>query len=114
MAITALKKVSTSWYIPEQEKDSDNPTRFLLRPLTPSQREECMEISYAGLRIQPAQYKKVLAFGLAGWENFIDDSGVNVEFTRNNFDLIPGSLRIELALEILMRSNLGDDEIKNS
>ena len=112
--ITALKKVSSSWYVPEQEKGIDNPTKFLLRPLTPSQREECMEIGTNGLSIQPSQYKKVLSFGLVGWENFVDESGVDVSFNRGNFDLIPGTLRIELALEILMRSSLGEDETKNS
>lgn len=112
--ITALKKVSASWYVPEQEKESDKPTRFLLKPLTPSQREECMEVGKNGLSIQPYQYKKVLSFGLTGWENFIDESGVDLGFNKSNFELIPGTLRIELALEILVRSSLGDDEIKNS
>lgn len=114
MAISALKKVSPVWYTPDSEKDSDAPARFRLQPLLPSQREQCMSYtSEAGFHIPPKQYQAVLGYGVVDWENISDEDGQKLRCSPGNLDRLPGTLRMELAMELLMMSQLTEADAKN-
>lgn len=114
MAIKALSKVAPDWYTPESEKNSNSPTRFMLRPLTPPEKESVMEFSSNNFVIPPHNFGKVLAMGLQDWENFNDDQGQKIKCSIANHPRLPGDIRMELANEILIRSNISEDEEKNS
>ena len=114
MAITALCKVNPFWFTPESEKEEDKPTRFRLKPLTPAEYEACMQITDGGaLQIPPSSYDTVLRYGLIDWENFPDQDGAALKFSRANFSRIPSVNRIEIAGEILAASMLTEEEAKN-
>jgi hypothetical protein len=114
MAITALSKVNPFWYIPESEREEQRPTRFRLKPLTPSEKESCMEINRDGKLCLPVSaYDRILRIGTVDWENFPDERGVALTFSLSNIDRIPEITRLELAGAILSGSQISEDEAKN-
>lgn len=127
MAIRALSKVTPEWYVPEEEYDikkkrgkevdrkpKEGATRFHLRPLTPPEKEKATEFNGIQFVIPVRNYDMVLRMGVVDWENFIDTNGKPLKFSVHNIQLIPSSLRLELAGEILLRSQLMENEAKNS
>ena len=59
------------------------------------------------------QERRALEMGLVGWENFVDEAGKPIAFSRENFDYIPAKYRTELAMEIRGEAELTEDEVKN-
>ncbi len=116
MSINALTKIAPTWYTPESEKDSDDPTRFKIRPLTPPERESVTELDDDGsFNIPPKNFGQVLRLGVVDWENFNDaETGKPIKFSYTNHWRIPWEIRLELAGQILISSQLSGDEEKNS
>ena len=113
MTIKALSKLAPEYYTPESEKESANPTRFKLRPLTPAEKESVTVYENGQFQIPPRNYGQVLRMGLVDWDNFLDNRDKPVKCTFVNHDRIPSEIRLELAGEILTRSNIDEDEEKN-
>lgn len=113
MPITALNKVSPSWYTPESEKKEKKPTRFKLKPLTPPEMESIYTATEMGLGIPPANYGQVLKMGIVDWENFLDENGRDIKCKWTEHHRIPGDLRFELAMEVIDRSQISGDESGN-
>ncbi len=117
--LKALKKIAPDWYTPnsqkkkKNQKKEDNPARFKIRPLTPPERESLMESDGVFYVIRPVRYADVLRMAVSDWENFIDEDGKPVEHKATEHWRIPGPDRIDVALEILNRSRLLDEEAKN-
>lgn len=111
--IKGLKKVAPVWYTPEAEKDEDNPTRFKLRPLTPSESEACMNAKPGELVFPPSVRSKIIQHGLVDWENVPDGNGGLIECIPMNYDEISIELRGELSGEIISMSILSEEERKN-
>lgn len=112
--IHGLKKVAAVWYIPESEKDEACPTRFKLRPLTPPQLESCLVVSaQGGFSFPPSKYNEILRYGLVEWEHFTDDMDAEIECHSRNHDRVPMNFRMELAGELLVMSQLTEDDRKN-
>ena len=117
MEITAISKLTTADYIPENDKESSEPTAFKLKPLNGMQYMEVIaelktdengEASLTGKGLGLA-----IKFGLAGWDNFCDEDGKNLKFNRLNIVKIPPIILTELAGEIINRSEVGAEERKN-
>ena len=114
MALTALSKVAPEWYTPESEKEEEQPARFRLQPLTPPQLEEVFEPDATGnIAIPLRNYGRVLRYGLTDWEQVSDANGKPLKCTPFNHTRIPTSLRIDLAGEILARSQVSEEDKKN-
>lgn len=114
MAMTALRKVAPSWYTPEGERGSDDPTRFKLRPMTPPELESVFEQTSAGIGVPPKNYAMVLKSGITDYDSFMDENGKPLKCSPVNHSRIPSEVRFELAVEILNMSQLDEDESGNS
>jgi len=106
-----------------EEREIDNPTVFVLRPLTLRARSEIEDLMRGDFKDVPmGTWKvKVLKAGLAGWRNLRDAGGREVAcvFDRNGIPQddtlarLPSQVQMELALEIFSRSALSDADRKN-
>jgi len=105
MAITICEKLVTDWYTPESEKDEAEPTRFRIKPMNGSQALQVLNTENLQL---------ALTFGLIDWENVKNANGEQVEFKKPRISMLHANLLSEIANEIVSRSNLTGDEIKNS
>jgi len=111
--LKALKKVAPEWYTPVSQEKEEKPARFKIRPLTPPERESLLESDGIFFVIRPAKYADILRMGITDWENMVDENEQPVEHKTIEHSRIPGPIRIDLALEILNRSRLQDEETKN-
>lgn len=118
--LKALKHLVAEHYVPLSERDSETPTRFLLRPLDGIER---LDVTYyrdemGNLSLSSSAARAALKHGLQGWENFLDDAGSPVMYIPGDRDAnlkrLPAELVAELATEIFVRSVLTEDERKNS
>lgn len=113
---TAKRKTSFEpyWYILEDEREDENPTRWYIHPLTPSQTEQLTTFTEHGqLGFQMKSYEQALSFGLKDWDNLKDEDGDPIKFSRKNLMLIDKLDRCMLALEIYNGRKLEDTERKN-
>lgn len=112
--IRGIKKVAPTWYTPIAEEDEEMPTRFKLRPLTPPQLESCLVTSGSGgFSFPPSKYSEILRYGLVEWDGFTDEDDVVIECHPRNHHRIPMRIRMELAGELLVMSQLTEDDQKN-
>lgn len=120
-------------YIPkcDRELPAERQTAFLLRPMkakdAAKMQDGAAEIDLARdqkdstLRLRSGtQELEVLRLGLAGWENFKDANGAEVEYRENNgnprpevLDRIPAKIRRELAEAIIEGGTLSESAGKN-
>lgn len=104
----AFVPVSPYWYTPEKET-GDNPTRFMLKPLTQEQVEQVSDVTFdKGFHVPVRNYSRVLRFGVIDWENF------EGKFSIEGLDKLPPSARFDLALELITKSFVGEEDLKNS
>lgn len=105
-------------YVPMDQRDQADPARFKLRPLTERQWLQVMFMHGIGeggeVKLTPLQVESALEHGLLGWDGITDQDGKPVKFSRMNAERLPAGLRVELAGEIINRSQLGEDGAKNS
>ncbi len=115
MSITALKKIVPDWFTPSSEKDGDDPTKFKIRALTSPQLEDVFEfVQGQGLGVPPRNYSRVLKHGLVDWtDNFCDENDKKLKSNFTNHDRIPFGIRSELVGEIIVRSQLDEDDSGN-
>jgi hypothetical protein len=64
--------------------------------------------------LKPDQIDLALKYGLVGWNRFEDAKGNAVEFSAKAMRQIAGPDRIELAMEIINLSHIGEEARKNS
>lgn len=117
MTITALSGLVEQEYIPEDDKDSENPTVFRLKPLNGMQYMEVMsEVKRVGdfLRVSGDGLKLAIKYGLVGWKDFYDENGKDVKFNPHTVLRVPSDVLAELADKIISISRLEGTEIKNS
>ena len=58
-------------------------------------------------------HKLFMDYGLVGWENFLDDEGMAIEFSSANKDRIPKEIRDELAAKVSSLTSLSASQRKN-
>lgn len=112
-------------YILKEERGTESPTVFRLRPLTRRERDELGDM--LGLQLDKTTYPggsfttKLVRGGLVGWRDFRDAAGADVPFattpdgkpTDETLERIPMDAYVELANEIFRQSNLSAGERKN-
>jgi len=115
MAIAKSKtKLQPYWYTMESEREQENPTRWYIQPLKPAQRELLTTFdSHRNLGFHMHSYNQALLFSLIDWQNFNDEDGDPVIFSKENFELMDEVDRTYLALEIYNGSYLKEQERKN-
>jgi len=117
MAIVAQAKVLESDYIIESDRDSETPTIFKLKPMDGQQYMGVMaeaNMDQDGMMtFSERTMKNTLRYGLVGWNNFPDEEGKEVKFSRHNFGRIPVTELTELFSEIIRISSISEDESKN-
>ena len=111
--ITALSGIVEEWFIPDAEKDEEKPTRFKIKPMTPSQRESVMEMMGDDIGIPVKNYGQVLKMSIVDWENFSDDRGSPVKCSWTNHDKIPLGVRMEIAAHAIISSMVSEEQEKN-
>lgn len=117
MAIKPIENLTPTWFTPESEKDAEKPTRFLLRPLNGEELDQVMHgasFKDGGMSLTPDGIRAALRFGIKDWENFEESSGRAVKCSFPNHAKLPWSVRLMLAIEIINRSQLTEEEEKNS
>jgi hypothetical protein len=136
MAVRGLTMSSTKTHVYSGDADAGTPneTKFILKPIDVFIQTAVFD---AGLNLsdETANTFKVyrmnlesVRFGLAGWENFIDEKGNQVEFKTSDIlvtgkrysavdpdllRLLPFAVISELAREIRNLSKVTEDEAKN-
>ncbi|QPJ61701.1 MAG: hypothetical protein G3M70_07300 [Candidatus Nitronauta litoralis] len=120
-------------YVPECDRNlpTEDQTIFLLKPLSAkdaaSMQDNVTQTKLGGndgdtvmLMQSGTQALNALKKGLAGWENFKDAHGKEIEFRHNNgaprpemFDLIPAKVRQELANVIIEGCDISGETEKN-
>lgn len=117
MAIIAQAKITEHEYIIEDDRDSDNPTKFRLQPMDGQQYMGVMAEANMDddgmMSFSETTMKKTLKYGLIGWSNFVDEDGKDVKFSRNTVGRVPVTVLTELFSEIIRMSSVSDDETKN-
>ena len=112
---TARKVLTPSW-------ETIDGTDWLLKPLTGLEMEEVREgISInddGSVTVNSKGCRAALYHGLKGWRNFPDEEGEEVPFSASaqlqNLERIPFELVQTLAMSILARSYVGDEDTKKS
>lgn len=116
--ITVKKKLGTSWYTPESEKDSEQPAKFKLRELNREQLDDAMNgatiLENGAIRLSPAGTRAALKAGLEDWEGITDEDGQSLKCSFVNHRYLPWAIGQELAAEILTKSMLSEEDEKNS
>ncbi len=122
MAITAVDPVTPQPYVTNADKDDPNPTRFLLRGLTSREKINLLtridiDPATGNAKMNGSILDDILAAALTGWENFKDGAGHEVAYDRKNrsanLDRLPPEVLNELAMEIMRRSGIVEDDKKN-
>jgi hypothetical protein len=117
MAIKAIDILAPSWYTPKSEAESENPTRFEIKPLDALEYAEVYGHTATRddgtILFTREGFYAALRFGVVNWENFADSKGQPIDFAKTNFRRIPMPLIQELVSEILDRSELGVQDQKN-
>jgi len=117
MAITVNKKLGSTWYTPDSEKESEEPAKFKIKQLNGEQLDDALNgavMSEGGrLRLSPSGVRAALKAGIEDWEG-INDGGDKLKCTHVNHRFLPWSLRQELAGEIINQSMLSEEDEKNS
>jgi len=112
----AVKKIAPSWYVLEDERDDEQPTRFKVQPLSSIQylelTSEAEEDKQGDMSLTGRGLIMAAKYGLVGWENFYDERGKPVKFSPHNIAMVPPLALAELAGEILTISSPDDAEKK--
>lgn len=118
MAITVKKKLGSSWYTPDSEKECEEPAKFKLKDLNREQLDDAMNgatmLDNGSIRLSPSGTRSALKAGIEDWEAISDEDGGNLKPTFVNHRYLPWAIGQELAAEILKRSMLGEEDEKNS
>lgn len=113
MAIKPLQGITPEWFTPKSEEDSENPTRFRIKPLNSEQLDYVMEGAAMGqngdvVDISARGKTYALRHGLLEWENF------DCKFSHANFSKLPWPVRTEIAWKIVEISFMPEEAAKNS
>lgn len=112
-------------YVLVDDRGTDSPTTFRLRPLRLLERIEVENIISESVGAKAYKYGtvnlKLLRAGLVGWTAMKDARGVNVPFVADPdgtvrddaLERLPSTVCMELANEILTRSTMSADDRKN-
>lgn len=104
-------------YVAESDrKAKPDVTHFSLRVLNAPEFQEVNDMMLEGGAKSIGWVNKALEYGLCGWSNLGDGKGGEVKFAGDKMGCIskiPGLVRMELANEIAMRSQLNEDQEKN-
>jgi len=121
----ALSPRETWEYVLQEERGTETPTRFVLRPLTLRERNEAEDILGASMAVKGYAYgsfnTKVLRAGLAGWHDLKDGNGAEVRYgvdrdgkvREDLLERLPSAVCMELANEIMTRSTVSSADRKN-
>lgn len=111
-------------YVLLEERSSENPTVFRLRPLSLRDRNAAYDLS-GRFSEQNVPYgtwaTTVVRGGLAGWKNLGDGKGGEVRFAVDRggkvreelLEVLPMPVCLELASEIITHSQITEDDRKN-
>jgi len=118
MASVTINKLSLRDYILPSQADDTNPTRYKIRPMNGMEHMDVLSITdldeNGHMRYKGPALKKVINYGLKGWENLLNSDGEEVKFSPAEINnLSPIDLHY-IATEIINISELTGDERKNS
>lgn len=117
MAIIARGKITEVIFITENDRESEDPTKFTLKPMDGVQYMGVMaegNIDADGMMsFSERTMKSALRYGLVGWDNFNDGDGKKVKFSRLQFGQLPVEVLTEIFSEIISISTVDEDDSKN-
>ena len=107
---TALPLITQAPYVSglEEDKPDNEKTTWTLEPLNG------LQVMQTTSNVFATDYHSILMLGLKGWQNFTDGDGKEIPFSAENIKRIPAPYLQDIAIEILNRSELKDEQIKNS
>ena len=111
MTIKVLEGLTPDWFTPASELDAETPTRFKLKPLNGFEYMDVLgetAVNEHGHRMLNARgMRQAIKYGLVDWENF------DAPFNQQSVGTIPTTYLIEIANEIINRSDLTGEKEKN-
>lgn len=121
MSIIAVDPVKNIDFIPASEKKKKDPTTFIVRAMSESEKIEIFDDINPGedskLKIPASFFVKLLLKTLSGWKNFNDSSGNPVMYNsrnqKQNIDRIPMDIMIEAGQYVMGLSKFTEQETKN-
>ena len=118
MAITVKRNLGSIWYIPESEKNEEQPAKFKLKELNREQLDDVMNgasINAQGnIALSSQGIRAALKAGIEEWEGVEDENEDKLKCSFVNHRFLPWNLGKELAAEIFTKSMIGEEEEKNS
>lgn len=122
MAITAIHPDQTWEFIPESDRESGDPTTFILAPLSAIELGQCnIKASGEGFGLDLNSANEIVRRALKGARNFLDMEGneVNLRIMKGRpLDIptvrkIPPGVVLELAGEVMRVTYATGDDLKN-
>jgi len=117
MAITVdtKNKVEPHWHTLKSQNDEEKPAEFKIYAVKGGVLDEVMEgIDFdVWPPLKPKGIRTALMYGVKGCRNVFDPEGEEIKYSPSLLESVPWGDRIELAMAVLDKSKLTDEEIKN-
>lgn len=118
MTISVNKKLGSTWFTPNSEKDSEAPAKFKIKQLNGEQLDDAFNGATSSadggtFRLSPQGIRAALKTGIDDWEGIEDEDGTKLKCTHVNHRFLDYALRQELAAKIVGWSMMGEEDEKN-
>jgi len=118
MPLKIIESLGPEWFTPAGFEEDSEPPQFKIRPLSQLRYLEVLNSAYIDKNGEPQldneQIVMALRYGVVGWRNVQRSNGTAMPFSLANLEKLPASLLGEIATEIISRSELSEDQEKNS
>lgn len=113
MAITLVKpKLNKTWYTLQGQEGEDDPAKFEIMPLNQSQYTEVLGYRLTGEAGKA--FKTAFNYGVKNWSGILDEDGSPLPCKPRHFSIMDAETITEIGAEIIERTDLTDEERKNS
>ena len=116
LLIDTKNKVEPHWYTLDSQKDEDDPAEFEVHAVKGHVLDEILfSANFAsGVPLTAKGVRTALLHGIKGCKNVFDSAGEEHKFSPKLLESLVWGDRQELAMEVVNKSKLTDDEVKNS
>jgi hypothetical protein len=100
------------WFYPDGNEKQK--TAYKIKPLTGMEAASLLPPDMLNKRMTPVEYDDLFKACLIDWKNQRDINGKTVKFEQDNFSVLSMIQVHQITAEIIVKSYLTGDEIKNS
>lgn len=113
--VDTKNKIESSWHTLKSEEENESPAEFKLHAIKGSRLDEVLEgVNFEQWPPLTAKGIKIaLLYGVKGCRNVNDPQGEEIKFSPALMESLVWGDRVELAMAVLDKSKLSDEEVKN-